>query len=67
MTELKAGVTRRGLAIALASAIPAAAAQQGAAAKDLDATARDDVNQARQRLRSIRVPIATEPSCIFRP
>ena len=67
MKQSTAGVTRRNFAIALTAAVPAAAQQGAPATEDLAAAARENVKRTSEQLRSITVPIATEPSTIFRP
>ena len=66
------GVTRRDLAVAIATAgaVTSAVAQQPAAApsnEDLLTTAREQVRATGEKLRKFKVPVATEPSFTFRP
>jgi hypothetical protein len=66
MSRPKGGVTRRDLGLTLAAAIPLAA-QQTAPPADLIADAREQWKKNAEQLRKVKVPIATEPSFIFRP
>jgi hypothetical protein len=61
-------MTRRELAIALTAAAPAMAQQPAARLpEDVDTAAGEQVARTRETLRKFRVPIATEPSFVFRP
>jgi hypothetical protein len=57
-------MTRRELGIVLAAAMPIPAQEP---ADDVEKAAREQVARAREALRKIRVPVATEPSFVFRP
>lgn len=62
------GVSRREIATALMLAAPALAQQPAASApEDLDALAAENRKRNREQLRSIKIPIATEPSFAFHP
>lgn len=59
-------MTRRELALALAAA-PALAQQPAPSAAEIETAAREQVTRTRDQLRNFKVPIATEPSFVFRP
>lgn len=61
-------MTRRELAIAIAATTPLLAQQTAdRPPEDVDAAAHEAVKRNRELLRKFQVPIATEPSFIFRP
>jgi hypothetical protein len=67
MSLRKDGLSRREMAAALVTAAPLVAQQTAAPTEDADVQAREGIKRTRDQLRKIKIPIATEPSFIFRP
>ena len=67
MKERGKTISRRELGIAAAALTPALLSAQQAPESNLAAAAREDLKRATGVLRNFRVPLATEPSFVFRP
>jgi hypothetical protein len=63
-------IRRRDLAIAIAAVVPAAAQvtpTDKPTAEDMIASARAEWKASADKLKTVKIPIGTEPSFIFRP